>query len=318
MSLAWVIAGLALALQEPATLPPRAPSIPPSPPKLEFAGKPMIVPFSCTEEQLHAVGLACTEDEPCPVYLELAGLEAVGGQLWLTGNLHSAAATFSSILLVSEDGGASWTERHERIPQAVLEGIQFFDYQNGWAAGQLLATLPRDPFFLVTADGGKTWRRRPMFDESRVAAIEAFAFESAKDGALILDRSRSGEVNAKYESYETKTGGDTWMLREVTGKPMSLKRPRVSSAEYRLRADAASKAYRVERFQNGRWTLLASFLVRLPDCKIVDKEVAPPPEPTVPEPPKPSVSTPKPGQFRIGLSDSIPGPPQKSSPKKKP
>jgi len=275
---------LALLAQEPSSAAPAPPPIP----KLEFAGKPVVVPFACSEEQLTAAGVACSESDPCPVFLELADLESMGNErLLLTGNLHSNSATFSSLLLVSDDGGKSWIEGHERLPQTVLEAAQFADFSSGWIAGQTLATLPRDPFFLVTADGGKTWRKRPIYDESRVAVVDSFYFESRTDGSMIVDRSRAGEPNQKFESYETKTGGDTWMLREVSAAPLKLKkaRPTVDSG-FRLRADAASKTYRVERRQGQRWTLAASFAIRLPDCAPKEKEREPPPEPE-PPPPQP-------------------------------
>lgn len=281
----------------PATAPAsaQAPAEPPPIPKLEFSGKPLAVPFACTEETLHAAGMTCPEAEPCPVFVELSTLEAVGGKFFLAGNLHSSSHTFSSLLLSSDDGRV-WVEAHERIPQAVLEGGQFADFAAGWIGGLTLGALPRDPFFLITSDGGKTWRRRPLFDESRVAAIENFSFESARDGTLILDRSRGADASAKYELYETKTGGDTWMLREVSSKALKLKKPRPEPpADIRLRADAATKSYRLEKRQGPRWTLLSAFAVRLPDCVIAHKEAAPPPEPEpTPEPPKPAGPKPAP------------------------
>lgn len=281
---------LLAAAQEPApppTPPEKAPEIeqpavPPGPPPLEFKGKPLAVPFACTEETLTAAGLTCPESEPCPVYLELAAIESVGQTILAVGNLHSSANTFSSIVLRSDDGGKTWIETLDRLPQTVLDAIQFADFSNGWISGQVLAQLPRDPFFLVTADGGKVWEKRPLSDETQVAAIDSFFFENRTDGWMILDRSRSGEPNARYQLFETKTGGDTWMLRQSSGHPLPLKRTRPPAAGLRLRADGPSKSYRIEKQQGARWTLVASFLVRLPDCSIGLKELAPPPEPQAP------------------------------------
>lgn len=264
---------------------------PPGPPALEFKGKPIAAPFACSEETLNAAGLTCPESEPCPVYLELAALESIGSTLVLVGNLHSSANTFSSIVLKSDDGGRTWIEPVERLPQTVLDAIQFADFSTGWISGQILAQLPRDPFFLVTTDGGKTWKKRPISDESQVAAIDSFFFENRTDGWMILDRSRSGEPNARYQLYETKTGGDTWMLRQSSGDPIPPKRNRTpAAASLRLRADGPSKSYRIEKLQGNRWTLVASFAVRLPDCSIGLNELTPPPEPE----PAPASATPAP------------------------
>lgn len=262
---------------------------PPGPPGLEFKGKPLAVPFACTEETLTAAGLTCPESEPCPVYLELAAMESFDATLIVVGNLHSSVNTYSSIVLRSEDGGKTWTEPVERLPQVVLDGIQFVDASTGWISGQVLAQLPRDPFFLVTTDGGKTWKKRPLSEESQVAAIDSFFFDNRTDGWLVLDRSRSGEPNARYQLYETKTGGDTWMLRQSSGNPISPKRSRPPApAGLRLRADGPTKSYRIEKLQGNRWTLVASFLVRLPDCAIGLNELVAPPEPE----PAPATATP--------------------------
>ena len=139
---------------------------------LVYDGKPLRVPVSCTEEDIQSMGLSCSADSPCPVYLELSALEVLAGRMILVGNLHTDSATLSSIVLASEDGGKTWVESHPRIRQAALDQMQFFDLANGWISGQVMAALPRDPFFLVTIDGGKTWRQRPVFGDSHLGSIE--------------------------------------------------------------------------------------------------------------------------------------------------
>jgi hypothetical protein len=69
------------------------------------------------------------------------------------------------------------------------------------------------------------------------------------------------------------------MLREVSGHPIAGKpRSAPSGAGFRLRPDAASKSYRVERQAGERWQPLASLLVRVGECK--EPEVILEPEPT--------------------------------------
>ncbi len=82
---------------------------------LENNGKPMRVVYECTAADTQAAGLGCSEEDPCPVYLELANVEAVGRKIFVTGNLHTPMATLYSILLASEDGGNTWTEPHPRM-----------------------------------------------------------------------------------------------------------------------------------------------------------------------------------------------------------
>ena len=117
---------------------------------------------------------SCTAAEPCPVYVELTALEVIGPKVFVTGNLHTERSTLASLLVASEDGGRSWSEPAARIRTASLDQIQFIDFETGWISGQTVQGRPRDPFFLVTTDGGKSWRQRFVFDESHPGVIEQF------------------------------------------------------------------------------------------------------------------------------------------------
>ena len=232
---------------------------------LENTGKPMRVPFECTEADTQFFGLSCSEEEPCPVYLEVAGIEAVGNKLFLPGNLHTPTTTLYSILLATEDAGKMWAEPHPRIRFAGLDQIQFIDFQNGWISGANLQSAPRDPFLLLTTDGGKTWRQRPVYDDSRVATIERFWFDTPQEGTMLVD-SRL-EAN-RHELYETRTGGESWALKQASAAPIRFPRTRESGATgWRIRADAATNSYAVEKSEGGRWQKLASFLVHIGSCK---------------------------------------------------
>src|SRR6059058_1583320 len=92
--------------------PPTAPPAPAPPPVLENSGKPMLLPFKCTDEDIQASGLTCSEEDPCPIYLELTAVEGAGHRLLVAGNLHTSAVTVFSTLLASEDGGRTWREAH--------------------------------------------------------------------------------------------------------------------------------------------------------------------------------------------------------------
>ena len=71
--------------------------------------------FQCSEEDIQSFGLGCTEEEPCPIYLELSAFETLGNQLFAVGNIHSAANTLYSIGLASADGGKTWREPFQRV-----------------------------------------------------------------------------------------------------------------------------------------------------------------------------------------------------------
>ncbi len=225
----------------------------------------MRLPFECTEADTQAAGLSCSEEEPCPVYLELGSVEAVGNRIFLTGNLHTPTTTLYSVLLATEDAGRTWIEPHPRIRFGGLDQIQFIDFQNGWISGALLQSTPRDPFLLLTTDGGKTWHQRAIYDESRVAVIERFWFDSRENGTLLMDARL--ETN-RHELYETMTGGESWAMKQASATPIRFPRNRdPGSSGWRVRADAATHSYHLERAEAERWHSVASFLVSAGSCK---------------------------------------------------
>jgi len=259
---------------------------------LENSGKPMTPRYQCTEEDIQSFGLGCSEDDPCSMYLELSAFESVGNQIFAAGNIHSAASTVYSILLASSDGGKTWREAFERIRGASLDRILFVDFEHGWITGQIVNPLARDPFLLITSDGGKTWRRQTIFEDTRAGSIQQIWFDSKSTGTLIFDRGQAGD-GPRYELYESATAGDNWMVREASDQPLRIKRMpgQTENADWRLRADAASKANRIEKRQSGRWTQIASFAIEIGSCKPPPvKEQEPPPE-TEPQTAKPPPAT---------------------------
>ena len=261
------------------TEPPPPPAAPAAPSPMVYDGKPIRVPVTCTEEDIQSLGMSCSADHPCAVYLELSALEVLAGRMVVAGNLHTDSATLSSIVLSSEDSGKTWTETHPRIRQAALDQMQFFDLASGWISGQIIASLPRDPFFLVTIDGGKTWRQRSVFADPHLGSIEKFRFSSATEGRVLVDRAQSGE-GGRYALLESKTGGDSWSIRQITTQPPpNLRMESVPSAAWRLQASNVTKAYQIEKREAARWSPVAAFAVQAGSCAPAELELKPPPEP---------------------------------------
>jgi hypothetical protein len=210
------------------------------------------------------------------VYFEVTGVESAGPRLFLAGNFHTQTQTIESVLLASEDAGATWSEPHPRIRGASLEQIQFVDADTGWVSGLIAGSIAKDPFFLRTVDGGKTWRRLTVFEDTEYATIEHFWFESKTQGMMVLNR--RGQGPARFHRMETLSGGDGWMLRETTPKAPPPRRPRTAMStnpDWRVRADGASKAFRLENRVAGRWSLVALFSFDGGACK--PRPPAPPP-----------------------------------------
>jgi hypothetical protein len=259
---------------------------PGQPPLLENNGKPMRVPFQCTDDDMQWAGMSCSEEEPCPVYLEVSAMEPVGNRLVLLANIHTESITLYSVLLTSEDAGATWREPHERTRGVVLDHVQFIDFQNGWISGQTQVPVSHDPFLLITNDGGVSWRPRPVFSEGAGGAIQQFWFESAKIGDLVIDRRESADAS-RYELYGTPNGGETWMIRRTSDEPITIKRSASdpAGAGWRIRADARTKSFAIEKKQGERWNTAASFLVQIGACKPATRAAPSPPEPDENAPP---------------------------------
>jgi len=258
---------------------------------MENTSKPLVPAFQCTDEDIQRAGLTCSEEDPCPVYLELATVDASGSRILAAGNLHTSSVTLYSLLLASEDGGRTWREPHERIRGAGLDHIQFLDAETGWVSGLSLSPLPQDPFLLVTVDGGKTWRQRPILSESadnRVGAVQQFSFPAKDSGSLIIDHGQ-GSDGDRYELYESRDAGENWSIKESSNKPLRLRRPPPEpSPDWRVRADGPTQSYHVERravpapagaaTARERWTSVAAFSVKLAVCKPPPPSEAAPPE----------------------------------------
>lgn len=260
---------------------------------LANAQAPIRPSVSCTVELVHQLDLRCSEDDPCSAFLEITDVETVGERILIAGNIHTSSATLQSLLMLSDDGGKTWTEAHARIPGGVLSSIQFLDFEAGWISGHVLHPDARDPFFLITTDGGKTWRKRTVYSEPKGGTIEQFRFDSRTSGKMAVDRGRSGEDGLRHELWESMTGGDSWSIRQVDARPIPFPGgDRTPVKALRIRADAPSKTFRIERQEGAQWRSLASFAVALGECKpqapAVAEEEDPPPEP--PAAPVPSSS----------------------------
>ena len=233
---------------------------------LSNTGAPMKVSFTCAEEDLAAAGMACSDEDPCPVYLELSGVSGIGRNLLLAGNLHGPSATISSILLSSDDNGGSWKEPTPRIAGAALDEAQLLDPIHGWAAGETQNPLARDPFFLITRDAGLTWNRKPISEEETPGAVQKFWFDSADDGELIVDGGRTAQGN-RYVLYESHNSGNSWGVVSKTAQlPRLRPTPTLEEVDYRIGTDTRSHAYAIEKREGEKWNRIALFLVQIASC----------------------------------------------------
>lgn len=248
--------------QVPAPAPPAAPAV------FENRGKPIQLPYTCSADDIQWAGMSCGEDEPCSVFLELSAAEAAGNRIIAAGNLHAESVTLYSVLLASDDDGRTWTEAYQRLRGATFDRIQFLDASTGWISGEDLFPIPQNPFLLLTTDGGKTWERRPVLNETaedRFGSVQQFAFTDKDTGSLILDRGEAA-AGQRYVLFQSRTGGGGWDAVEESAKPLRLKQV-LPASEWRVRVDAASHSFHVEHRQGERWNSVAAFAVDLEPCK---------------------------------------------------
>ena len=227
---------------------------------------PIKIPYTCSENDLAAAGMTCSDENPCPVYVELSSVSALGRKLLVTGNLHGASATIGSVLLVSEDDGATWKEPSPRIAGSAIDQSQWLDAQHGWAAGEVQVPLSRDPFLLITSDGGATWRQQEVAEEGLPGEIMRFWFDTPEHGELIIDGGRNAE-GGRYQMFESRTGGDAWNVLSKTSDVPKLRRtPGLIDPDYRIAADSRTKTYLLQKRIGNDWSTVTSFEIQVASC----------------------------------------------------
>ena len=189
---------------------------------------------------------------------DFRGLSAVGPKVaWVSGTKGTFGRT--------TDGGKTWTAG--TVPDA--DKLDFRDVEAfGEATAYLLSAGPgEDSRIYKTTDGGKSWVRKPVSEEARSGALEAFWFESRDSGTLLIDLIRPNETGARHERYVTMTGGDSWSLEEVSAKTLGLKRGPPRDPPWRVRADAKSHGFVLERnLGTGEWEITARFPIEVGSC----------------------------------------------------
>lgn len=228
-----------------------------------FAQPPVHVSYTCPQEDTDSFGLSCSEDQPCPIFFEVSAVDSFGPNVFVAGDIHTATITLYGVLLSTDDNGASWSEAIPRRRATAFDQLQIIG-NNGWLSGHSVEPLSKDPFFLLTTDGGKSWRERPLFEESRFGSIAQFWFASPTEGQLIFDDSVGKEIH--QELHTTMTGGEGWDVKEKSTTTLHLQTPN-RSANWIAAAASGSPHYILERNTVGRKEPFARFLIHIGDCK---------------------------------------------------
>ncbi len=193
--------------------------------------------------------------DPCPVYLELSAVAANGPKDPCGGE---SAQHFRDAQLPS-CCRATIPERHgkNRPPgsgETRSSSCSSDDSEHAWAAGETQYPLPRDPFVLLTTDGGASWRgashRRRRQRRFRTAFVVRFG------GAWRIDRRCGQDVNERPVSFfESETGGDSWALRSTADRAPALRRAPATAEDpnWRIRTAKDGNAYQIENRAGDSW-----------------------------------------------------------------
>jgi len=259
-------------------------------PSMRYTGTPLVLPFDCASDEVADYGLRCAPDEPCEISIELNSVTSARENVFLVGEFDDGSRALASFVLRSADGGRSWDEVHERMPGVSLDHLYFYDDSAGWATGHGLSVPPSDPFFLLTTDGGKHWRRRDVYSKPEVGVIEEFWFDDERSGGLLIDRVQGADAGRRFERYETMTGGASWMIREVSETPIRVRNvvPVGPDPAWRLTNDEERGAWQVEQRQPGGWAAVAEFSAMVAVCQSPPQMASEPesnPPPNEGEPP---------------------------------
>ena len=234
----------------------------------------MVVPLECGYEDLLNAGVVCNEDSPCRLYLDLVAIRGVGESVLALGNIHTSGGTVTSILLASDDQGATWREAAERMRGTSLEQIVFVDGAHGWIAGQRWeVTTEAYPLLLITDNGGASWEKRELWeqDSDRSGVVTAIDFEDDEHGFLVVER--LNPETDPFQLYETTNGGRSWTIRGITSDPPAIPIKRLISHEplWRLRADRERDVHIIERRVEGAWRPAAAFSASIGTCHSMDR-----------------------------------------------
>ena len=116
---------------------------------------------------------------------------AVGG----VGVYDTHTAKDGSVILVTVDGGATWTLQRSGVGEH-LQAVSFPDASHGWAAG--VTNHPDSGLMLATSDGGAAWKAQSSGNTSPLTAV---SFPDASHGWAV---GYHGAIVA------TSNGGATW------------------------------------------------------------------------------------------------------------
>jgi photosystem II stability/assembly factor-like uncharacterized protein len=215
-----------------------------------YEGPVISLSTACDVDRLEYAGIRCNADRPCDLFLELVSSASEGNWVVLTGEVHTADATYESVVLSSQDGGLTWTESAERVLAGGIESISIVDAETAFVAGQQGDTATGEiPFLLVTDDGGESWETRMVTtgSEKVEGLVVAFQADTTSHGYLTLEQLAA--TGDPYRLYETYNGGRSWSIRQISADKPQIPGSRLAlgTEDWSVRPDVASGEFIVAK-----------------------------------------------------------------------
>jgi photosystem II stability/assembly factor-like uncharacterized protein len=143
---------------------------------------------------------------------------------WAVGSAYDATAlTYKAVILVTSDGGDTWTAQNAGVDASSLNAVSFADATHGWAVGYSAGSNFVDsPVILATSDGGAHWAAQtvPAVTPAgaTISAMADVTFTDAQNGWAIgrpqsLDAGARGNPAPRSMAsviLVTHNAGATW------------------------------------------------------------------------------------------------------------
>ena len=141
---------------------------------------------------------------------------------WAVGSTYDeSTSTTEAVVLVTSDGGDTWTQQSTSVDAYSLTGVSFADVTHGWAVGfSLDSNYVSSPMILATSDGGAHWAAQsvPALAGSTTALgdVTAVRFIDSQNGwamatpARIAGPARGYALASVSALLVTHDGGVTW------------------------------------------------------------------------------------------------------------
>ena len=134
---------------------------------------------------------------------------------WVAGTLGSGVYASRAVLLVTSDGGQTWTRAYTSASTGTFIAVDRLDGRRGWAVGTFDGVRNA---IMATADGGSTWELQGVAasEVNGIAMVDALHGCVVGNGGAVLGTTGGGaSTDTAPPVTSVRGGGDGWRQRWV-------------------------------------------------------------------------------------------------------